>query len=414
MTFMNDEEQEIKKETTREGLKRYFAAGITLFLVIAAASILFLMFSRLSNVVKGIRAILHILEPIVFGFIIAYLIAPSVRFFERKLDPYFKKIIKSKTKAENLSKTLGIVLGIAVWVILIVILMIMVIPELVENISNLVNTLPGQIEKGADTAIGILKDMGLDSEDFTMVVNTLETRLTNWLEKDMMGNMNVLFGRVTVSMVSFFRSAFNIVIGIVVAIYVLDSRRTFKRQLKQIIYAFLPERTAQVVIENLHESNNIFTGFISGKMVDSVIIGVICFFGLSLLRMPYTLLISVIIGVTNIIPFFGPYLGAIPCGLLILLNSPLKALIFAIFILVLQQLDGNVIGPKILGQSTGLSAFWVVFAILLFGGLFGVIGMLFGVPVFAVIYRIIANVVDHSLRKKGLVELAEATEKEKK
>lgn len=182
----------------------------------------------------------------------------------------------------------------------------------------------------------------------------------------------------------------------------LFGKETFAAQIKKMLYAGMQVERANMVLHITRKSNEIFGGFIIGKIIDSAIIGVLCFIGITILDMPYILLVSVIVGVTNVIPFFGPYIGAIPSTILIALADPLKGLYFLIFIIALQQLDGNVIGPKILGNSTGLSAFWVVFSILLGGGLFGFIGMIIGVPTFAVIYYIVKMVVEEKLKKKKL------------
>ena len=196
--------------------------------------------------------------------------------------------------------------------------------------------------------------------------------------------------------------ALNIMIGVIISVYLLVSKQKFVGQGKKVLYALFYERQANNILEVVRKSHSIFSGFISGKLIDSLIIGVLCFIGMSIMKMPYIPLVSVLVGVTNVIPFFGPYLGAIPSILLILLISPGKGIMFLIFIIILQQLDGNIIGPKILGSSTGLSAFWVIFAILIGSGLFGIIGMIAGVPVFAVIYYLIKTGLEYSLRKKNL------------
>ena len=226
--------------------------------------------------------------------------------------------------------------------------------------------------------------------------------LEDWVNTDLLGWMNTLVTGFTTYVIGFFSSLMNWVLGLIVAIYALAERESFDGQAKKMVYAFLPVENANVVIAIARKTNQVFSGFISGKLIDSLIIGVLCFVGLSVLRMPYTLLISVIVGVTNVIPFFGPYVGAVPSAFLILLVNPIQCLYFIIFILVLQQIDGNIIGPKILGDSTGLSAFWVIFSILLFGGLFGFVGMVIGVPTFAVIYYLIKSGVEYLLWKKGL------------
>ena len=187
-----------------------------------------------------------------------------------------------------------------------------------------------------------------------------------------------------------------------ISIYVLFSKETFAGQGKKITFALFNTKTANQIIKDTRFISDTFIGFISGKIIDSIIIGFICFAGTSILKMPYALLISVIVGVTNVIPFFGPYLGAIPSTILILMVNPVKCIYFILFILVLQQLDGNFIGPKILGQSTGLSGFWVIFSITIFGGIMGVPGMIIGVPFFAVLYAMIKRLTNRLLLKRGL------------
>ena len=206
----------------------------------------------------------------------------------------------------------------------------------------------------------------------------------------------------TVGVLNFMREIMNILIGLIVSVYVLFSKEKFSKQSKKITYAIFKPSNANMILHLTIKSNEIFGGFIIGKIIDSAIIGVLCFAGLSILNMPYAMLVSVIVGVTNVIPFFGPYIGAIPSAILILLAEPKMGIYFIIFIIALQQFDGNILGPKILGNSTGLSAFWVIVSILLGGGLFGIVGMLFGVPTFAVIYYVIKLLVDNKLEKKEL------------
>lgn len=227
--------------------------------------------------------------------------------------------------------------------------------------------------------------------------------LEDWLRKNVLQQSDFI-ASITTGVYNVVRAIFNVIIGFIVAVYVLMTKEKFIGQLKKIIYAIFRPRYGNVVMEVIRKADDVFGGFFIGKIIDSLIIGCICFVGLAILRMPYVALVSVIVGVTNIIPFFGPYIGAIPSVILIFLVDPMKGLYFIIFIIVLQQVDGNVIGPKILGNTTGLSPFWVIFAILLFGGSFGVIGMLFGVPIFAVLYYIIKRVVEHVLKKRRLPE----------
>lgn len=234
------------------------------------------------------------------------------------------------------------------------------------------------------------------------IVEEASDFVQNWMKTDLMEKVNLWMTQLTVGMIQMVREVFNFIIGIIVSIYVLFSKEKFQKQTKKLIYAVFRPGQANMILQIGGKSNEIFGGFIIGKIIDSLIIGVICFIGLSILNMPYTMLVSVIVGVTNVIPFFGPYIGAIPSAILILLADPLKGLYFIIFVIALQQFDGNVLGPKILGNSTGLSSFWVVFSILIAGGLFGIPGMLFGVPTFAVIYYIVNMLVNSILKKKEL------------
>ena len=193
-----------------------------------------------------------------------------------------------------------------------------------------------------------------------------------------------------------------VLIGIIVSVYLLFSKEKFMRQSKKVIYALCKPKRANFILHIGRKANEIFGGFIIGKIIDSAIVGVLCFAGVSIFKMPYPLLISMIVGVTNVIPVFGPYIGAIPCALLIFLVDPMKGIGFIIFIILLQQLDGNVIGPKILGESTGLSSFWVIFAILIAGKMFGIGGMVIGVPMFALIYYVIKLFIQQKLEAKNL------------
>ena len=226
--------------------------------------------------------------------------------------------------------------------------------------------------------------------------------LTNWLRTDLMTQVNSLMSNLTVGIFNVISEVFNMLIGVIVSVYILYSKEIFARQCKKAVYALFRADRANMVLHITTKSNEIFGGFVIGKILDSAIIGLLCFIGLTILNMPYTMLVSVIVGVTNVIPFFGPYIGAIPSTILIAWEDPMKGVYFLIFILVLQQFDGNILGPKILGNSTGLSAFWVVTSILLGGGLFGFVGIVMGVPTFAVIYYIVDMILDNKLKKKKL------------
>lgn len=287
-------------------------------------------------------------------------------------------------------------------IVMIVALCNLLIPELYVSIRNMVFTLPGQLNGLVQTLNEVEIDDSTTSNLLRTAVEEGTTMLQDWLRKDLMGQLNEWMSNLTVGVINFFSEIFSALIGLIVSVYILFSKELFARQSKKIIYAVLRPNHANMVLHLTTKSNQIFGGFIIGKIIDSAIIGVICFFGLSILDMPYIMLISVIVGVTNVIPFFGPYIGAIPSAILIFLSNPMQGVYFIIFVLVLQQFDGNILGPKILGNSTGLSAFWVIVAILLGGGLFGFVGMVMGVPTFAVLYYIIQMLVNHKLERRSL------------
>ena len=272
---------------------------------------------------------------------------------------------------------------------IIVALFNMMIPELYKSIRDMIMNVPSQMNR----FIRELSEMNTENSTIGNIVESVMKEATtfvqNWMRTDLLGRINDFMSGLTVGVLNFMREIMNILIGLIVSVYVLFSKEKFSKQSKKITYAIFKPSNANMILHLTIKSNEIFGGFIIGKIIDSAIIGVLCFAGLSILNMPYAMLVSVIVGVTNVIPFFGPYIGAIPSAILILLAEPKMGIYFIIFIIALQQFDGNVLGPKILGDSTGLSAFWVVFSILIGGGLFGVPGMILGVPTFAVVYYIV-------------------------
>ncbi len=383
-------------------LRKHFSRGMTAFLVVAASVLFYFMLLRLPVISDILWKIFDVSKPVIYGLVIAYLINPLVKVMESWFYPVMEDRLASKEKAKKISRALGIFLALILTVAALVMLLNMVIPELYRSVRDMVFTLPGQIGDWADKLDKMQTDETTTGMFIKNVLNEGADMLQNWLKTDLLRQTNILMSNLTVGVLNLLREIMNILIGVIVSVYVLFSRELFLAQSKKCIYALFSPRHANIFIHLTRKSNEIFGGFIIGKIIDSLIIGILCFIGLSILNMPYTVLVSVIVGVTNVIPFFGPYIGAIPSAVLIILNDPVKGLYFIIFILILQQLDGNVIGPKILGDSTGLSAFWVVFSILLGGGLFGFAGMVMGVPTFAVIYYIIETWLDDRLGVKKL------------
>ena len=383
-------------------IRQSFGRGLTFFLVIAACIVLYFAFLRVDTIFGVIRTIMGILKPIIYGFAIAYLLNPIVKAVDRYLCPLLEKKLKKKRTADRLSRGIGICLALLVLFAIIITLLNMLIPELITSVHNLMETLPGQLNAVMDSFDHIQKEQSPVGAIVENILNHASENIQNWIQTDLLRQMNVLMTNITTGAINVLSEVFNFLVGCIVSVYMLFGKETFAAQIKKMLYAGMQVERANMVLQITRKSNEIFGGFIIGKIIDSAIIGVLCFIGITILDMPYILLVSVIVGVTNVIPFFGPYIGAIPSTILIALADPLKGLYFLIFIIALQQLDGNVIGPKILGNSTGLSAFWVVFSILLGGGLFGFIGMIIGVPTFAVIYYIVKMVVEEKLKKKKL------------
>lgn len=383
-------------------LRQQFSRGMTYFLVVAASIIFYFALLRLTNLSDVFVKIFDVLKPIVYGFVIAYLFNPIVKRIDQYFVPVLEKKLEKPERAKKISRAAGVLASLILLGVIVTTLCNMLIPELYKSIRDLVITLPGQLNDLVDKLNSIQLD---DSTMGTLLKSAVQEgtdMFQNWLRTDLLGRVNEIMSSLTEGVISVLSELFNAIIGIIVSVYVLFSKETFVKQSKKAVYALFSSSHANLILHLTQKSNEIFGGFIIGKVIDSAIIGVLCFCGLSLMNMPYTLLVSVIVGVTNVIPFFGPYIGAIPSTVLIMLADPIKGIYFILFIIFLQQLDGNFIGPKILGNSTGLSAFWVIFSILLGGGLFGFVGMLMGVPTFAVIYYIIQMIINHKLEKKNL------------
>lgn len=386
----------------KDSFRPYFQLGLTAFLVIALSILFFFSLFKVEELKQFIAAVFQILTPFIYGAVLAYLLIPVFNFCYRNLYSFFRKHIKKQRKAAIIAKGFSTALSITMALLLVVALISLVLPQVVNSIIGLIesNLLMQSIQKVSVFIEDLLQNNPQVEAMAIQMYEEVVSSLTNWVKADMLPQLtNLVSGLVgTITVLK------NIAIGVIIAVYLLNSKELFSAQAKKLLYSVLKPARANVILNQTRYTHQVFGGFISGKLLDSLIIGIICFIGMSILKLPYTMLVSVVIGVTNIIPFFGPFIGAVPCGLLILLINPWQALYFILFIIVLQQFDGNILGPKILGESTGLSSFWVMFAILMAGGLFGFTGMIVGVPVFAVAYSIISSMVKYELRKKGMPE----------
>ncbi|MBQ1281533.1 MAG: AI-2E family transporter, partial [Oscillospiraceae bacterium] len=320
---------------------------------------------------------------------------------ERRLFSFFEsRKMKAKT-AKKLSRALGVITAIAVGIAVVYAFFAMLLPNLVDSISGIVTNLPAYYQNAQTWVMNLSEHFPEYSDVITGFTDRIFETLEVWAQEKLLGNLEELVVLVTSQVYLVFKGLLNVLIGLVAAIYMLFSKEKFLAQTKKIIVALFKRERADRLLEVSSHSNRIFSGFISGKIVDSLIIGLLCYAGMRILKLPYPELISFIVGLTNVIPFFGPFIGAIPSIMLILLVDPMQALYFGIFVFVLQQLDGNVIGPYILGDAVGLPSFWILVSITVFGGLFGFVGMLLGVPVFAVIYMLVREFVEGKLRDKG-------------
>ena len=386
---------------TNSKLRQHFNRGLTAFLVVASCIVFYFLLLRVTNVSFAFGAVYGALKPVVYGCVIAYLLNPLVKKLEEFIYPIMEERMKKKS-AFKVTRGISVFLSLAFLIFLIFILCYLLIPELYSSIRNLVYVLPVQIS-GLINSINNIQVS--DSAVAGIVKTTVEEAMNmfeTWLRTDILGQFNDIMSNLTEGIISLVSEVFDFLVGLIVSVYVMYSREVFVRQAKKITYAIFSPHRANLILHIGTKANEIFGGFIIGKIIDSIIIGIMAFIALSIMKMPYVVLVSVIIGVTNVIPFFGPFIGAVPCSILILLNDPMKGLYFVIFIFILQQFDGNILGPKILGDSTGLSSFWVIVAILFGGGLFGFAGMLLGVPTFAMIMYIARLVLDERLENKNL------------
>lgn len=346
--------------------------------------------------------IAHILAPVIYGAVFAYLLNPVYNRVQAAVMKLTKDIIPDEKGRKRLGGFFGTLASMCLLVAVVVGLISMLIPQLISSIRGVMETLPSSINNLEIWLEKILADNPDLEQQVMQHYGAAADYLQNWLTNVVVPNIYRIIGSVSSGVVLVVRAVFDILIGLIVMVYLLNMKEKLLAQAKMIIYGVFPLKIANKVIEEGRYVHQVFGGFIIGKLLDSLIIGLICFVLLGFANMPYVLLVSVIVGVTNVIPFFGPFIGAIPSAFLILLSDPMKCLYFLIFVLLLQQFDGNILGPKILGDSTGLSSFWVLFSILLFGGLMGFVGMIIGVPTFAVMYRLVTEFTTWRLGKKAL------------
>lgn len=384
--------------------KKYLYWGLTAFLALAGAILFYYILFHRSNFMGGIDKFITIAMPIIDGFVLAYLFTPILNMVEKKaINPVCKKAGLSMTPKVKRRVRAGAILATLAIVILIVYeLFALILPEVVRSVQSIIFQFPTYVNNLSNWALLLLKDNPDLEDTVNALINQYSTKMMGYVNTNLLPHFNEILKTVSLSVIGVFKALWNLVIGLIISVYLLSSKEKFAGQAKKIVYAVFDRKAGNELISNFRFIHSTFIGFIGGKIIDSIIIGIICFICTSIIGTPYSILVSVIIGVTNIIPFFGPWIGGIPSALLVLMVDPKQALYFAILIIVIQQFDGNILGPKILGDSTGLSSFWVIFSITIFGGLFGVLGMIVGVPIFAVFYAGVKSLVNRYLRKKNL------------
>ena len=395
-----------KREKRFKGLTetQYFRWGVTIIVAGVALLLVYFLISHFSWVKSTLGKLLSILSPFIYGLVMAYLLSPIYNFIIKKTYPIIQKKVEKKTTVLRISKVIASAVSVIILIGVVGGLLALLIPQLIESIRALTATLPERFDQLNVWLDGILSGMGNQgtAESIDHMVSDLQDNLLSWLQDTFLPGVGSFVQRVSTGVILTIRTSFNMLIGVIACVYFLNGKETFKAQANKFILAFFKEERAHRIHDFFVYSNKTFGGFVTGKIIDSAIIGVLCFIVMRIIGLPYPILISTIVGVTNIIPFFGPFIGAIPSLFIIFIVSPVQALYFLILVIVLQQLDGNIIGPAILGNSIGIASFWIMFSIILGGGVFGFIGMVLGVPIFAIIYYYLGRYLDERLEKKGL------------
>ena len=379
--------------------RRYLYIGLAVFSAIALSLILFFILFSLQGITEALNTVMDILAPFVYGGVIAYLLRPLCNTYES----FFTDVLPQKAK--RFANGTAVILSLVTGILVVYTLIIMVAPQLYSSVLSLWNSMPDKINAFLAWATATFGEDEELLQLFNSSSQKLMTELESWAENTLVPYITNIVSGVGSSVLKVLNFLYNLLIGLIVAVYLLGSRKKFARQSVLLVRSCLKPKWADMFLKEVAFVDRMFGGFIDGKILDSAIIGVLCYIGCLIFKFPNPLLIAAIVGITNVIPFFGPFIGAIPSTFLILIEDPIKALWFVLFVLVLQQLDGNVIGPAILGDRTGISSFWVLFTIILCGGLWGIVGMVIAVPLFAVIYDIIKKLVRRGLYGKDQMEL---------
>lgn len=376
---------------------KYNTISVYTILTFTACLIVYAILFNFTIVGRIIKTSFSVAAPITWGLVIAYLVNPIMMWTERRI----KRFTERKKPHPKLNRIISTAVAMSIFITIISALIAIILPQVLKSITSIFENVGIYIENCRDWINSLSNKYPELVENADKQISNLEIDVNKFVE-NLVPKIGDLMVKVTDRTFAFVIAIKDFLIGMIVAVYFLYDKEHFQAQLKKLTYALLPEKAASGFFRVCSQTNSSISGFISGKIIDSIIIGFLCFVCMTVMKLDFAVLISVIVGITNIIPFFGPFIGAIPSGLLLLVSSPKQVIPFAILILIIQQLDGNVIGPKILGQSTGVSAFWVLFSILVGGGLFNFAGMILGVPVFAVLYSLISEYINYRLESKNM------------
>ena len=388
--------------------EKHIKWGLTAFLVVLCSIIVFFSIYRFLYVSEVINVILAILTQFIYGLVMAYLLCPIYNFTVRSIYALTKRVNVNIPRPLTVSKAVASLVSIIVLLVVITGILWMIIPGLVESIANIIQLLPDSMDSLRSWLDVKLVGWPEAQAVLNGWINNFTENAIAFVTERLLPEYSSIAAGISEGVMGVFNVVKNFFLGIIICVYFLNSKENFAAQMKKIIMAVFSRKAADEIVQGAHFTNRTFGGFINGQIIDSFIIGLICFIVMTLFGWEYTLLISCIIGITNIIPFFGPFIGAIPSALLLLMVDTRQCIYFVIFIIILQQFDGNILIPKIQGSSTGLASFWVLFAVLVGGGLFGFIGMVIGIPMFAVIYAYVSRAINNRLEKRGLAtDLAE-------
>ena len=383
---------------------KYFRLWLTLILVGVALITFHYIISNMGDISGAINTVGDILFPFLLGGVLAYLLCPVYNFTVKFTYHHSLSMFKTKRRTLNFARIIGSVASILILCLVVGGVLWMIIPELIRSVSNIIESAPTNLNKIRTWIEMELSKGSLPFAEHSIrdALNQLQYKVVMWSKEGIVDSLDIYIQKITEGVLFTFRTILKVLVSIIVAVYLLNGKEIFLAQSKKVIIAKFSEENKDKIFDFFTFTNKTFGGFINGKIIDSIIIGILTYITMNIIGLSYPLLISAIIGITNIIPFFGPFIGAIPSAIIILTVDPLQAVYFAIMILVIQQLDGNVIGPKILGGTVGLPSFWIMFAIIIGGGLFGFIGMVLGVPVFAIIYYYFRRHIEFKLNEKNM------------